>query len=180
MAANPPIIAPPAVPLAEARTFLRLRSSADDDVVSAIVGAATAMCEQFTRAAIIARDITEYLPITGDWQRLGHAPVRAIAAVTGIDAGGGESALAAGAHSSEIDAGGSGRVRVHAPGAAVRMRIAYNAGLVGDVGEVPDAIRQGIMILAGHLLRARDAEDPGDPPAAVAALWQPWRRVRIA
>jgi hypothetical protein len=43
---------------------------------------------------------------------------------------------------------------------------------------VPEPLRQGIVRLAAHLYAAR-GEVEAVPPAAVAALWRPWRRVRL-
>lgn len=180
MAAHPPITAPPAVTLSEARSFLRLRSPSDDAVISSMIAAATALCEQFTRTAIVARDISDVLPLSGDWQRLSQVPVRNIDAVYGLPADGGVVPLSADQYRTDIDTGGIGWVRIHAIGVANRIRVDYVAGLVADVADVPDAIRQGVLILAGHLHRARDDDSAGAPPAAVAALWQPWRRMRLA
>ena len=46
--------------------------------------------------------------------------------------------------------------------------------------EALEPIRQGVIRLAAHLFTHRDAADEGAPPAAVAALWRPWRRMRLA
>jgi len=43
---------------------------------------------------------------------------------------------------------------------------------------LPEPLRQGIVRLAAHLYTVRgEAEAP--PPACVAALWRPWRRLRL-
>ena len=53
--------------------------------------------------------------------------------------------------------------------------------LAEDWAEVPQAIRHGAIRLAAHLYRQRDSESGGTtPPAAVAALWRPWRKLRLA
>jgi hypothetical protein len=51
------------------------------------------------------------------------------------------------------------------------------AGLAVSANEVPEPIRQGILRLVAHLFTARDGT--GDPPAAVTALWRPYRRMRL-
>ena len=43
---------------------------------------------------------------------------------------------------------------------------------------VPEAIRQGIVRMTQHLHDARDGAGAA-PPAAIAALWQPWRRLTL-
>ena len=43
------------------------------------------------------------------------------------------------------------------------------------------ALRHGIIRLAAHQHRERETSGPGPlPPAAIAALWRPWRRMRMA
>ncbi len=45
---------------------------------------------------------------------------------------------------------------------------------------VPAPLRQGVVRLAGHLHAHRDETDAAGPPAAVTALWRPFRRMRLA
>ena len=47
-----------------------------------------------------------------------------------------------------------------------------------SAGRVPEAIRQGIVRMTQHLHDARDGTGVG-PPAMIAALWQPWRRLTL-
>jgi uncharacterized phiE125 gp8 family phage protein len=66
-----------------------------------------------------------------------------------------------------------------ARGAGVRLaKISFTAGVAADWNGVPEPLRQGIVRLAAHLYGAR-GQDEGAPPASVAALWRPWRRVRL-
>ena len=85
-------------------------------------------------------------------------------------------ALAADAYAIDIDAGGQGWLRVLAPGAAGRARVTYQAGLAADWAGVPAPLAQGVVLLAAHLFSGA----AGEPPAAVTALWRPWRRLRLA
>jgi hypothetical protein len=52
-------------------------------------------------------------------------------------------------------------------------------GIALDPNGVPEPIRQGVLRLVGHLFAVRDGAD-GEPPAAVTALWRPYRRLRLA
>ena len=47
---------------------------------------------------------------------------------------------------------------------------------------LPDAIRHGVIRLCAHQHRGRDDERKAAavPPSVVAALWRPWRRMRLA
>ena len=52
--------------------------------------------------------------------------------------------------------------------------------LADEWAQVPQAVRHGVIRLAAHLYRQRDTEgDSTTPPIAVAALWRPWRRLRL-
>ena len=55
------------------------------------------------------------------------------------------------------------------------------AALPQDWGAAPPALAEGILRLAAHLYRERDAAGapPATPPAAVAALWRPFRALRL-
>lgn len=61
---------------------------------------------------------------------------------------------------------------------------AFTAGSFAEASEwadLPEAVRHGIVRLAAHQFRQRDDDrGAGLPPAAVAALWRPFRRLRVA
>ena len=61
-----------------------------------------------------------------------------------------------------------------------RIAVAYRAGLAADWPSLPEALRQGAVRLVAHLHAHRDAGDDAGPPAAVAALWRPYRRMRLS
>lgn len=172
--------APPlAVTIDEARDWLRLGAGTQDAMIAAMLRSAAEACERFTGLALGVRTVREVLTPTGDWQRLGVTPVRAIASVEGVPAEGSLFALPISDYAIDIDSQGDGWVRVLRSGAAGRVRVTYSAGLADDPARLPEALRHGIVQLAGHLLRERDRDQPADPPATVAALWRGWRRMRL-
>jgi len=177
MAAAIPALLP--VSLEEARAFLRIETGGEDALLAGLLRSATDLCEAFTGHALIVRDVAEILGAGSGWRRLERAPVRAIAGVTGLPAEGAPFALAADAYAIEIDAQGEGWVRVTRPGAAGRVCVAYTAGMAEEWNGVPEALRQGILRLAAHLFTQRDGARDAGPPAAVTALWRPWRRMRL-
>ncbi len=121
----------------------------------------------------------ETVPAQPGWRRLARTPVVAITALEALPAEGDGVVLALGAYAVDIDAAGDGWVRIVAPGGAARIAVTYSAGLATGWGGLPEPLRQGIVRLASHLFAHRDADDEGAPPAAVAALWRPWRRMRL-
>lgn len=177
------MLAPPFPPAAiaaardAAKLHLRITGAAEDGLLETHVATALALCEAFTGQAVIVRAWSEVLPAHGGWQRLPAAPVTAIDSVEGLSASGTGFALPADAYGIDIDAAGEGWVRANATIAAGRLRIGYAAGLAGDWSGLPAPLAQGTVLLAAHLFEARASG--GAPPAAVAALWRPWRRIRL-
>lgn len=165
------------VGIAEAKAWLRLGSGQDDAVVAGLIRSAVDLCEAFTGQMLIARTVTEEMPLRAGAIGLAKRPVLAIEAVTGL-AGEVETGLGADAWRVEIDRDGAARLWVDDPGDATRLRIAYRAGLAADTNGVPEAIRQGVARMIQHLHGARD-EGGKEVPAIIAALWQPWRRVGL-
>lgn len=166
------------VSLNEARGWLRLSAGIDDGVAAALVRAATNVCEAFTGQWLIARGVEELLPAGDGALRLGARPVVAVERVALVAADGGETDVGAGGYHVRVARDGSAAVEIDDRGAAERVRIAYRAGIADGANGVPEAIRQGILRMTQHLHEARDAPD-GAPPAAIAALWQPWRRMTL-
>lgn len=160
--------------LNEAKAYLRLTTNDEDALVDRLVASATQLCEAFLGEVLVRREIVETIDAADDWRRLAAAPVAAVTFVEGQDEVGGWAALPIGAYAIDIDARGEGWVR--APGAR-RVRVTYQAGLATAPEGVPPAIAQGITRLAAHLYAHRDDGDP--PPAAIAALWRPFRRLRL-
>lgn len=172
----------PAAAVEAAKSYLRVERGDEDGLIGRLVAAAGELCESFTRQALIVRAFEEVMPASRAWQRLARTPVRAIAGVGALAADGAATPLGADRYGLDIDANGDGWVRIAAPGTLRRVRVLYSAGLAADWDAVPAALRQGILRLAGHFYAHRTAE-PGraapEPPAAVTALWRPYRRLRL-
>lgn len=177
------IIAPadPGAPaLAELKDWLGIRTSAEDALLARLLVSALEACEAFTGTMPLVQTCTEVLPARPEWQRLTARPVSAVTQVHGLPADGGTIVLPGDAYALDIDADGTGLVRVLRPGAAGRVEVRYVAGLASAWNGLPEALRHGAIRLAAHLYRSRDKGDDAALPAAVAALWRPWRRVSLA
>lgn len=171
----------PAAVLAAARDAakaqLRITGDNEDELIGRHAATALALCEAFTGRAWVAREWRAVLPALRGWQALDIAGVRAISAVTGLSADGDSMALAPEAYAIDVDSEGLGWVRVLAPGAAGRVRVTCAAGIAEGWTDLPAPIAQGVILLIAHLF---DAKGDAVPPAAVSALWRPWRRLRLA
>ena len=162
------------VTLAEAQAYARIETGEEEALLAGLVRTASGLCEAFLGQIVIARSFTEQLSARGEWQRLKAEPVRSIESVT-IDG----AAVPATSYSTDIDANGCGWIRLANPRAGAVVEDAGTAGMAGGQNDVPEPIRQGVLRLAAHLFTSRDGEG-GEVPAAVTALWRPYRRMRLA
>ncbi|HEX8379962.1 MAG TPA: hypothetical protein VF619_05385 [Allosphingosinicella sp.] len=165
-----------------AKEFLRVERPDEDGLIGALAGSAAELCESFIGEALLERGFTETIPASRAWRRLSRGPVRAITLVEALAADGAALALPVEAYAVDLDCGGGGWVRLSGPGAAGRIRVGFRAGLASAWADLPEALRHGIVRLAAHFYTNRTAEGPrgtAEPPAAVAALWRPYRRLRL-
>jgi uncharacterized phiE125 gp8 family phage protein len=175
------VLDPPALgqAVAEAKAYLRVEGGQEDALLERLAASAAALCEAFVGQWLIVRQGVEMLPARNVWQKLRAAPVGAILGVDGVAADGTAAALAAGAYEIDIDAAGGGWVRIRSAGDARRARVRFEAGMAAEWAALPEPLRQGVARLAAHLYSHRSLEGGAGPPAAVTALWRPWRRLGI-
>jgi uncharacterized phiE125 gp8 family phage protein len=166
--------------VADVKAYLRLAGDEEDALLARLLRVAAELCERFTGLALLLCEREAVLGTSSpEWQRLPAAPVSAITAVATLDPTGGAAALPVAGYAIDIDAGGTGWVRLAAPVGARRMRVTYVAGLAADWASLPDPLRQGVVRAVAHVHAHRDAPDDLGPPPGVAALWRPFRRMRL-
>lgn len=163
-----------AAAVAAVKARLRVVSADEDALIAAMAETALGLCERVIGQAVIARAMVQPLALFGGWQLLAARPVRSIDTVT--DAAG--AALAVGDYAIDVDGDGLGWVRVAAEsigGAPARAR--FTAGIADDWDALPPGLREGAAMLAAHLFDDRTGAAP--VPAAVTALWRPFRVIRL-
>lgn len=163
-----------------ARDYLRIAHNDDNAALADLAAAAIVQAEAFTRQLFIVREVREILPVRPDWQCLGRSPVSAIVSADGLPAEGPAFALPPSDYRIDIDANGDGLVRILNGGAAGRVRIDYRAGLAAGWDSLAEPLRLAVLRHAAHGYTHRDRTDDPGPPAAFAALLQPWRRMALA
>lgn len=168
-----------AVSISEAQAYVRIETGEEEALVAGLIRSATALCESFVNQVLIARPFTEVVAADNRWQRLCSSPVRAISSVETLDSAGQRLALPVDSYAIDIDAEGNGWVRVTSAPGAKRLVVTGTAGLADEPNGVPEPLRQGIVRLVAHLFANRDGGG-GAPPAAVTALWRPFRKVRLS
>lgn len=165
--------------LDELKSWLAITTSSDDAMLTALLRAALEMCEAFTGQVPLEALYEETLSSSSEWQKLSSRPVLA---VTGVEAFINQTQrvpLPATDYAFELDPDEAARVRILKVAGAKRFAVHFTAGLASDWSTLPEGLRHGVLRFAAHLYRARDDDQRNAPPAAVAALWQPWRRMRL-
>ncbi len=166
--------------LAELKDWLGISTTGEDATLTTQLRAALETCEAFTGSMPLVAECEEIIAVSSEWQKLDVRPVLAITSVEGIPAQGPRFALTASAFAIDFRADATGWVRMLEPGLASRVAIRFSAGLATEWQALPDGLRHGIVRLAAHQYRQRETGDKGPvPPAAVAALWRPWRGPRL-
>lgn len=166
--------------LDEVRAYLRVEPDIDDTSLASSLLAAVGFAEQFTRQMLLRRTATETTTSGGGWQILKALPVQSVTSVTALPAEGASYAMTPDDWEAKISSTGEAYFRVLRAGNAGRVEISCNAGLAADWGNLPEALRLGVLRLAGYFYAHRDDADNQGPPAAALALLLPWRRIHVA
>ena len=176
---TPATLAP--VALSELKDWLGITTGGDDVQLTALLRTALDACEDFTGLMPLQQVCEEILPVANGWLTLAARPVQAITLVEGVPAEGERFVLQSGDYEIELDHDGAGKVRVANPGSAGRIAVRFTAGLAAAWTGLPEPLRHGALRLAANQYRTRedDMSSAAMPPAAVAALWRPWRRLRL-
>ena len=169
----------PIVTMSEAQAYVRIETGEEEALLAGLIRTASAICEAFINRVVVAREFEMDLPASGSWERLPITPVRAITGVTAVDVDAAVVPVPSGDFTVDIDFAGDGWLRLARMAAGSRIRVTGRAGMADDENGVPEPIRQGVLRLVAHLFTSRDGSD-GEPPAAVTALWRPYRRMRLA
>jgi uncharacterized phiE125 gp8 family phage protein len=174
--------------LAEAKQYLRVETSDDDDVVTALIAGARVLVEAQTRRALITQSwrlVRDCWPADGRIAVL-PAPLRSVIAARYYDELNATHAIDAGAF--VIDAASStlsfAPWSMPAPGRIpAGIEIDVTVGYGDEPSAVPEALRQALRMLVAHWYENRGLIALGQTvsvmPAAAAALVAPFRMLAL-
>lgn len=162
-----------------AKSYLRIEDSADDNILGHFICAAIARAEAHCGQIIIRRTVRETIAPGNAWQVLATAPIVGISSAIAISSQGVSVALAADAWEARVSSRGEGYVRILRPGDAARVDVTCIAGFVAQWTDLHEGLRLALLRLTAHFYANRDDAAGIGLPAAVTALLNPWRRVRL-
>ena len=197
------VTAPAAEPvsLAEAKAHLRVETADDDSLITALITAAREAAEAHMRRALVTQTwrlsldrfpaapqpwwdgVRQGADMPGDGSviELPRPPLVSVTSVTAYDDA--DNPTVASAASYYVDSDNEpGRVVLRSGKTwPVTVRVANGVEVLfvagyGAAGAVPQAIRQGMLMLIGHLYENREAEAAAVAlPPGVTAAWRPYR-----
>lgn len=169
--------------LAEAKLWLKLDGDDEDALVGALIASARLHVESVTGRALIAQS---WRLLLDEWPenfvvRLPVSPVLSLTAIAVHDTDSGSTAL-------DLDGIDVGRSELLLPADHARppmreyqgIAIDYVAGYGADADEVPEALKQALLLLIAFWFEYRDSVVVGSvAPAGFEALVAPYRVVRL-
>lgn len=175
---TPPTIEP--VTLEEVKLHLRVDGTEEDSLISALITAARQKAEEYTKRAFITQSWELALDSVSGKVYLPRPPIQTINKVT-LD---GEIIV-----TENYSLIGQDVFYPKIPLNAVNpagLVIRYTSGYGSNATDVPQAIRQAILMLVAHMYEAREGEAPqveyevqakagADIPPMVASLLRPYR-----
>lgn len=179
-----PLIEP--LTLTEAKAFLRVEHTAEDELIGALIKAARCAVETATRRALITQGFRIVLDC---WPQSGRinspvSPLRSVTAarVRALDGSASDLALSV----FTLDTVSSPGVIDFERGAAAEpgqriagIEIEITAGYGETAASVPEPLRQATRLLIARDYEQRDKIESGKLPDAVAALIAPYRVVSL-
>ncbi|MEJ0009857.1 MAG: phage head-tail connector protein [Alphaproteobacteria bacterium] len=172
------LITPPAsepLSLTEAKSFLRVEDTSQDDVITRAITAARQAAEQYLRCALLPQT-WEYAianPLRTEI-RLPFGPAQSITGVATTDESGATATLAGSAYRLSVDGGlviFLQRLR------CVSVAITYSASIAADADAVPALIKQGMLHHVAAIFEQRDG-NAGLPMQSIAC-YMPYRRISL-
>lgn len=172
------------ITLAEAKNFIRVDHSDDDDLISALITAARQMCEEYTRRVLVTTTIDEVFDRfpNNRWEKLSNliylsrGPVASITSVKYVDAIGSEVTLDSAQYVTDL---------ISEP-ARIQSTVGWfaTAGVVNQVivryvvgtekGAIAKPLIQGMLLVISDLYDKR-TDSVKRLPTASEYLWNPYR-----
>lgn len=166
-------------PLNDLKQWLAIATAREDAYLEGLLKAALAMCENFIGQMPLVQICEEVLPASSNWLALRTRPVGNLIDVRALDISGARLPIGYDEREVQIDADGVLMLRLKRLPGPERIVARFSAGMAEDWTSLDAPLKQGVLRYAAHLYRERDGSGEATPPASVAALWRPYRPLRL-
>ncbi len=172
------LVTPPAsepLTLAQAKTFLRIEHSADDEPITRAISAARAAVENYIRCALLPQtwEVSVANPSSAKLC-LPIGPAQSITSITLTTESGATSTMNAGNYRLSVD---GFAVLFTDPPSIEKLTVRFVAGMATTPSEIPLPIIQGMLHHIAVMLENRDGDVP--MPVQSMACYQPYRRMAL-
>ena len=165
-------------PLAELKRWLSISTTGEDELLTGLIAAALALCERFTGVMPFKCEVRQSFASPSSARSLGATPFIAPIEVEAVD-GLQRRALAPEDYAIGITGEGTASFALLTAIAEPQVEIRYLAGLASEWPDIDEGLRQGVIRHAAHLYSEREQAEAAPLPASIAALWRPWRKLRL-
>lgn len=172
------LVTPPAsepLTLAQAKTFLRIEHSADDEPITRAISAARAAVENYIRCALLPQtwEVSVANPSSAKLC-LPIGPAQSITSITLTTESGATSTMNASNYRLSVD---GFAVLFTDPPSIEKLTVRFVAGMATTPSEIPLPIIQGMLHHIAVMLENRDGDVP--MPVQAMACYQPYRRMAL-
>lgn len=163
------------ITLANAKLFLRIEHSADDEVVTRTITAARQAAEQYLKTALLSQtwDYVVANPC-GRTVTLPYGPAQSITSITLTNEAGTSTVMNVANYRLSVDG-----FAVHFTDAQSieKLTVRFVAGIATVIADIPITIIQGMLHHIAVMMETRDGAAP--MPMQAVACYQPYRRISL-
>ncbi|MEM1194797.1 MAG: hypothetical protein AAGH57_01730 [Pseudomonadota bacterium] len=165
--------------LDDLKGWLGISRPHEDTLLINLLGASVGICEAFTGQSPLEQTVEERIVPTSGPHGLSTRPVRSFVSADWIGEDNARYPLEHDQFEFEIDANQAACLTLHSDHDSPAVIVSFKTGLAKNWSEAPEALKQGIIRLAAFHYRDRETGREATPPISVAALWRPWRVMRL-
>lgn len=166
--------------LDDLKSWLGISRPKEDALLRDLLAASVSLCEAFTAQSPLEQTVEETVPATAGSYILSSRPAQTLVSAQIVGEDGSRTALDPGEFEFSIDADDRACFALSNSLEARSIVVSLRAGIAADWTAMPEALKQGIIRLAAFHYRDRETGRDAEPPASVAALWRPWRTLRLS
>ncbi|MEM9310498.1 MAG: hypothetical protein AAGA34_03550 [Pseudomonadota bacterium] len=165
--------------LDDLKGWLGISRPREDTLLTNLLGASLSVCEAFIGQAPLKQIVEERIQSNAGTYSLATLPARAFVSADWIGQDNARFSLEHSEFEFEIDVDRRASITLMSDHDSPAILVSFKAGIAEEWSEMPEALKQGIIRLAAFHYRDRETGRDAVPPASVAALWRPWRIVRL-
>ncbi|MEM6856820.1 MAG: hypothetical protein AAF559_03040 [Pseudomonadota bacterium] len=166
--------------LDDLKSWLGISRPKEDPMLRDLLAASLSLCEAFTGQSPLEQTVEETIPSETGSYTLSTQPARYLVKVEIMSEDASRETLDQNDFEFRIDAGHRACIELKSNFEARPVVVSMRAGIASDWTVLPEALKQGIIRLAAFHYRDRETGRDAQPPASVAALWRPWRTLRLS